>query len=143
MTQQFRKISSEKSSIVLLITLSVLITGCAIPTEFNLLSVEISHEAQDRFLEDIPRDATNPPRGTQRVQHSTILSLEQIEETGFKVSSWIIKDFFGNKINEVYESPNELKILVNHKIVANIECATDDACISGYTCVNGKCNYIE
>lgn len=132
---------------ILLITMILVfgsfISGCAtVPVGFDFLTVEVEHKTTDRFLDDVPRSATEPRAGFHSVQHGTNYVLKEIEDAGYSVSSWEIKDSFGNLIKEV-ASPHELKVLTNLIIVANIECATDDVCIRGYVCIDSVCHFSD
>lgn len=122
------------------LTLTVLfLSACqAGPMQISNLNVEIVHETQDRFLEDIPRSATNPSARTQQVQHGMNLYLSIMENSPFDVESWTVYDAFGNQIT-IKDSPTNFTIYTNHKLVANIVCRSNDACIQGYSCVNNKC----
>ena len=124
--------------LIMLTLLPVILIGCAMPVPLDLLRVEIVHETDDRFLDDLSNDATNPPAGVRRVNNGEKIVLETSPREGVRVSSWIILDGFGNEMDEVSEV-HELVIRMNHKIIANIECDSDEACIANYECINNAC----
>ena len=124
---------------VLVLASFILLTGCQSgQLQLNTLNVDVVHENQDRFLDDIPRSATSPSARSMKVDYGEDLYLTIRENSPFKVESWQIYDGFGNLITEK-DSPAEVKVFTNQKVVANIVCELDSACIQGYSCINNRC----
>lgn len=124
----------------MLTAFSLILFGCGAPVHMDLIRVEIIHETEDRFMDDLPRTVTVPPAGSYRLRYGENVRLHASAESGVRVSSWIIQDGFGNKIDEV-SSPHNMLIRMNHVIIANLECDSDDVCIQGYKCINHKCQH--
>lgn len=136
----------NKTTLVFLLVSFLVLAGCSFqPTpidppgaQLNVLQVE--HNVSDDNLISLESEITRPSEGRHRFRSSESVSLSYGMgfDNSFIITSWDVFGLRGGFVKTV-DVNYELLMDRDYKVVANIVCKTDDACLEGYSCLNNKC----